>query len=73
MTHDAIGRARRGTVSSFDEKAGLGTIAGGDDEWFFHCSSIADGTRVVPEGADVMFTLTPGHMGRLEARNIRPV
>ncbi len=72
MTHGQIRRVRRGVVASFDEQAGLGSISEGDEEWFFHCSAISDGSRKISVGVEVVFAITPGHMGRLEAREIRP-
>lgn len=70
-------RLRRGTVAAFDEAAGYGTVredpaVDGAGEWFFHCTAIADGSRRIPEGAEVVFVLAPGHRGRMEARGLRP-
>lgn len=71
MSHRPSGR-RRGRVAAFDDAAGHGTVADGIGEWFFHCTAIADGTRTVGVGHEVDFVLAPGHLGRLEARDIRP-
>ena len=62
----------RGTVVEFDEDAGFGTVREGDEgpEFFFHCTQIADGTRVVPVGAAVRFEVAAGHLGRWEARRV---
>lgn len=66
------GAARTGTVATFDEPAGYGTVADATGEWFFHCTEIADGSRAIAVGAAVHFHLTPGHLGRLEGRELRP-
>ncbi|MEZ5244700.1 MAG: hypothetical protein R2707_06375 [Acidimicrobiales bacterium] len=65
-------RRRRGRVTEFDDAAGYGTVADVDGQWFFHCTEIADGTRTVEPGAEGDFVLAPGHLGRMEARDIRP-
>jgi cold shock CspA family protein len=65
------GAARRGTVTAFDESAGLGTITGNDGiERAFHCIEIADGSRSIGVGAEVSFELL-AKFGRWEAANIR--
>lgn len=63
---------RRGTVLEFDPVAGHGTIGADGRQWFFHCTAIADGTRSIQPGTSVDFCLTPGHLGRWEATDIRP-
>ena len=71
MTELARGTGRRGTVSSFDESAGLGVIAGvaGVDHPF-PCIEIADGSRSIDAGVEVSFDLL-AKLGRWEAANIR--
>ncbi len=64
---------RTGRVAEFDEAAGYGSVADDRGEWFFHCTAIADGSRLIDPGTEVFFVLAPGHRGRLEARDIRPV
>jgi cold shock CspA family protein len=63
-----------GTVSSFDDAKGFGTVR--DDvtaaEHFFHCTAIADGTRTIEVGAVVTFDIVPGRNGQWEARAIKP-
>lgn len=59
-------------MAEFDEAAGYGTVHDADGEWFFHCTAIADGSRSIERGAVVAFALSPGHLGRMEARDIRP-
>ena len=62
-----------GTVASFDPKRGLGEIRAddGDGLYPFHCTKIADGTREIPAGVPVEFTVAPGPLGRWEAVAIR--
>ena len=61
-----------GTVTTFDDHVGAGTVTGGPagETWFFHCTRIADGSRTVPVGAAVRFRLVPGPTG-LEAVDLR--
>lgn len=62
-----------GSVASFDEAAGWGVVrAGGGDEYAFHCTAIADGTRTIKAGTAVTFQLTPGHRGQWEAAGVTP-
>lgn len=61
-----------GVVATFDKARGLGDIDGSDGARYpFHCTQIADGTRDVPVGARVEFTVAPGPLGRWEAVGIR--
>jgi cold shock CspA family protein len=46
------------------------TTAG--SEWPFHCTAITDGSRTITVGASVSFDITPGHLGRWEATDVRP-
>ncbi|HKA84006.1 MAG TPA: cold shock domain-containing protein [Acidimicrobiales bacterium] len=60
-----------GVVKEFDERRGLGTIAGDDGNVLpFHCTAIADGSRTVDEGRRVRFDVAPGLSGRWEAAGI---
>jgi cold shock CspA family protein len=64
-------------VTSFDDAKGWGFVRadrddGEGEEFFFHCTAVADGTRTIAEGAAVDFDLAAGHRGRHEARNLRP-
>ncbi len=60
-----------GEVVGFDEQRGYGTIRGDDGvERFFHCTAIADGTRRIPVGAEVVFAVVPGHRGEWEAADV---
>jgi cold shock CspA family protein len=61
-----------GTVTAFDSRRGLGEIQGEDERVYpFHCTKIADGTREIPVGVAVEFTVAPGPLGRWEAVGIR--
>ena len=65
-------RIRRGTVTGFDESAGLGTIVTDDGtDLPFHCIVIADGSRTIEVGATVTYSLI-AKLGRYEAADIRP-
>ena len=60
-----------GTVTSFDEHRGYGTILAADGrELFFHCTRLLDGSRSVDVGSSVTFAVVPGHGGRWEAADI---
>ncbi len=66
--------SRHGRVASFDPARGLGTVAeDGGASYGFHATAIADGSRRIEVGAEVTFTVTPGHRGRYEARSLRAV
>ena len=61
---------QRGTVSRFDERRGLGTIVGRDGTTYeFHVIEIADGTRTIDVGREVVFDRLP-RFGRIEAGRI---
>jgi cold shock CspA family protein len=61
----------RGTVTAFDEPAGIGTVTGADGRAYpFHCTQLADGTRTVPVDTAVLFEVVPGHLGYWEAAAI---
>jgi cold shock CspA family protein len=63
----------RGVVLNFDDHAGVGVVrADNGDELFFHCTAISDGTRTITEGTAVDFDVAAGHLGRWEARAVRP-
>ena len=63
---------RAGVVVEFDEVVGLGVIEAAADgrRYPFHCTQIADGTRAVPVGASVTFSVIPGRGGVWEAAGI---
>jgi cold shock CspA family protein len=65
--------ARTGVVATFDEEAGIGIVeTGRGEELGFHCTQIADGTRTVPAGTPVRFTLIAGRGGSWEAGGVEP-
>jgi cold shock CspA family protein len=57
-----------GVVVEFDEQAGFGIVRSddGDDHWF-HCTRIADGSRMIEPGTRVRYDVVSGHLGRWEA------
>ena len=58
----------QGVVAAFDPDKGYGTVRSDDgQEFFFHCTQIADGSRTVEIGAPVTFDVAAGHLGRCEA------
>ncbi len=62
-----------GIVADFDEHVGLGTVTGDDGGTYpFHCTQIADGSRTIPVGAPVEYSLVAAHGGRWEAVQVRP-
>jgi CspA family cold shock protein len=64
---------RNGTVTAFDDYAGLGTVRASDGTAYpFHCTQIADGTRTIAVGATVTFGVRPWHQGRYEAVAVTP-
>lgn len=66
--------ARRGTVEAFDEERGLGAVRADDGRLLpFHCTALLDGTRQVPPGTPVAFTVAPGHRGALQAVGITAI
>jgi CspA family cold shock protein len=62
----------RGSVAAFDDAKGYGTVRADDgQEFFFHCTRIADGSRTIDVGTRIEFDLTAGHLGRYEASFVR--
>lgn len=56
---------------AFDEHAGFGTVRTHDGvDLFFHCTQLADGTRMIEVGTEVAFDVVPGHLGRWEAARV---
>ncbi|MFP4511412.1 MAG: cold-shock protein [Acidimicrobiales bacterium] len=63
-----------GTVTDFDDAAGYGTVTdSGGEQWFFHCTAIADGTRTIEIGTQVAFEIVAGRLGAWEASDLRPL
>jgi cold shock CspA family protein len=62
---------RRGRVSDFDAHRGLGVVTADDGTAYpFHCTQLADDSRVIDVGAPVEFVVIPGGIGRWEAATI---
>jgi cold shock CspA family protein len=62
-----------GTVTAFDDAAGLGTITADDGGAYrFHCTAIADGTRTIDVDTEVEFELRPARHGSYEAGAVTP-
>ncbi len=67
-------RPATGQVVAFDERVGFGAVRAADGtELFFHCTAIADGSRTIEVGAEVIFQVVPGHHGRWEAAAVQPL
>ena len=66
-----FGRVTSGVTVWFDKHRGLGEVEADGTRYPFHCTQIADGTRDIPVGAQVEFTVAPGPLGRWEAVSIR--
>ena len=63
---------RAGRVATYDEHRGTGEVEMPQGQrLFFHCTSIADGSRTIEPGTAVSFVVAPGHLGRWEARDLR--
>ena len=63
-----------GRVVAFDAARGVGVVAGDDGARLdFHCTRIADGSRLVPVGARVRYAVVPGGRGRWEADAVEVV
>ena len=64
---------RTGVIAAFDDPKGFGIVGSGDDQYFFHCTQIADGTRTIGVGTEVTFEVVAGHLGQWEAAEVTPV
>jgi cold shock CspA family protein len=63
-----------GVVEAFDERRGDGIINSDRDErLYFHCVSIADGTRHIDPGVRVSAVRRVGHVGRDELAQVARV
>ncbi|TVR27974.1 MAG: hypothetical protein EA389_01390 [Ilumatobacter sp.] len=61
-----------GRVAAFDHDRGLGEVVAADHTVYpFHCIEIADGSRDIEVGLDVVFELR-SKLGRVEAAGLRP-
>ena len=64
----------RGTVVTFDEPRGYGTVSTADGRsYWFHCTQIADGSRTIAPGTEVSFEVVAGRRGRWEAVRLTPI
>jgi cold shock CspA family protein len=60
-----------GSVATFDERRGLGTVVADDGRSLsFHCTAIADGSRTIDVGTRVAFSVVAGHLGQWEATGL---
>lgn len=60
-----------GQVISYDAHVGTGVVASqAGEEWMFHLTAIADGTRQIEPGQRVAFVVEPGGPGRWEATSV---
>lgn len=58
-------------MESFDELRGDGTVRTDDGEFcYFHCLSLADGSRTIGAGTRVRAQRAVGLLGRDEARGV---
>jgi cold shock CspA family protein len=63
-----------GIVETFDERRGDGFVTSDRGErLYFHCVSIADGTRRIEVGAPVRAQRRVGHVGRDEVVDVARV
>ena len=70
-----FGVPRKGTVVAYDSARGLGSIGaemvrGAAELYSFHGTAIADGSRDIAVGTAVVFVLSPGLGGIVEAGSI---
>jgi cold shock CspA family protein len=66
------GSVMEGRVAEFDAERGIGWVEAGGERWFFHCTQVADGSRVIAAGTPVTFEVRPGHQGTWEAAQVAP-
>jgi hypothetical protein len=60
-----------GIIEDFDEQRGDGRLRDGEGhEYYFHCVTIADGTRTIPLGARAHARRAVGHLGHDEAVDV---
>lgn len=60
-----------GTVTDFDAEVGWGVVTADGDDYPFHSTAIADGTRLIDVDTAVAFEVVPGRMGRWEGSGLR--
>ena len=65
--------ALRGRVLTFDEHRGLGEVEDLEGRRVpFHCTAVADGSRVIAVGTEITFRAVSGPLGIEEAAELRP-
>lgn len=65
-------RGVRGSVSAFDERTGLGEVTSENGTVSpFHATAVADGSRRIDAGIEVVYDVVAGHLGRWEADDLR--
>lgn len=63
-----------GVIESFDERRGDGRLRDDDGRiFYFHCLSIADGSRVILVGVRVRAERSVGRLGHDEVVAVAPV
>jgi cold shock CspA family protein len=61
-----------GVIESFDERRGDGLLRGDDGEnFYFHCVSIADGSRSITPGVRAEGQRAVGRLGHDEVVSVR--
>ena len=64
----------RGTVKWFNDQKGFGFISqenGGPDVFVHFSSIVGQGFKTLTEGQEVVFDITEGQNGKLQASNVR--
>ncbi len=60
-----------GVIQSFDERRGDGYFVTSGERFYFHCVSIADGSRTITVGSSAQARRTVGHLGHDEVSDVR--
>lgn len=55
---------------TYDDHAGFGELEADGSRYWFHCTAVADGSRLAEPGQRVSFRVVPGHLGRWEAADV---
>ena len=69
MTAPPLSRLE-GVVAGYDDHAGFGEVEAGGRRYWFHCTSLLDGSRHARPGRPVTFRVVPGPTGRWEAAEV---
>jgi len=63
-----------GVIETFDVRRGDGVFRGDDGRaYYFHCVSIADGTRTISPGARARGRRAVGRLGHDEVVDVAPI